>query len=335
MLTIEDIESACSTSQRVETPPHDLDLPDFSFEQTFYPYGFPAAVRSNSAAALDLYRKLWGNFAALRDTDPIAVDVHVAPGESDECPPEPGYELMQPLLMSVADKDNFSIVDLDRCTASIKVSEAAVADPLYLLYYLLGFPEFCIATNYATVVHAGCVALQGRGVLLCGDSGAGKSTLSYACARSGWTFVSDDASFLLNGGTERMITGNCYKVRFRPHARELFPELRGLGLTPRASGKPSIEFPMSAAPQIARAQTARAEFVVFLNRRTGGEHTLIPYRKDVARLFMRQVLMGSPVSRASQYAAVEQLLTLGVLELRYTSLEWAVERLRKLVEEGR
>jgi hypothetical protein len=334
MLTIEEIESVCSMGQPQLVPSHVLDLPDFSFEETFYPYGFPATVRSNSGAVLEQYRELWGKFAKLRDTDPITVDVHLIPSESRECPPEPGYLLMFPLLMVVADKDNFSIVDLDRCTVSIRISQAAMAHPLYVRCFLLGAAGHCISTNYATVVHSGCVALQGRGVLLCGDSGAGKTTLSYACARSGWTFVADDASFLLNGGTDRMVTGDCHKVRFRPAARALFPELEGLEITPRAAGKPSIELPLNGHP-IARTQTVRADYLVYLNRRKGGTQELVPYRKDVARMSMRQVLFGSAVSRAAQYAAIERLLALGVLELRYTDLDWAVERLRRLVEDGR
>jgi hypothetical protein len=335
MLKIEEIESACNSSSRpVKLPPHMLDLPDFPFEETFYPFGFPATVRSNSGAVLEQYRLLWGRFAALHDTDPIAIDVHLAPGEASECPPEPGYQLMLPLLMAVADKSNFTIVDLDRCTASIKISQAAMDHPLHLRTFLLGLPVFCIGTNYATIVHAGCVALQGRGVLLCGDPGAGKSTLSYACARSGWTYVGDDAAFLLNGGTERLVTGDCHKVRFRPTAAALFPELEKLEITPRAAGKASIELPLNGQP-IARAQAVRAEYIVFLNRRTGGAQELVPYRKEVAQLSMRHMLFGSVVSRAAQYAAIDQLLTLGVLELRYTSLDWAVERLRKLVEDGR
>jgi len=76
-------------------------------------------------------------------------------------------------------------------------------------------------------VHAGCAALDGRGVLLCGDSGAGKSTLTYALARAGWAYVTDDCSFLLNCGKRRMVTGNCNQVRFRPSAGELFPEVAG------------------------------------------------------------------------------------------------------------
>jgi hypothetical protein len=54
----------------------------------------------------------------------------------------------------------------------------------------------------------------------------------------------------------------------------------------------------------------------------------------VARQFMRQALYGSPQSLALQYEAIEHLLTAQVFELRYTDLDWAVDRLQTLVREG-
>ena len=130
--------------------------------------------------------------------------------------------------------------------------------------------------------------------MLLGDSGAGKSSLSYACARAGWTYIADDASFLLNGGGERIIVGNCHQVRFRPTAAELFPEIEELAITPRAAGKPSIEMPMASMPHIVCAPTTHVDFLVFLNRRMGGPPELRSYRKDVAQSFMRQALFGFP-----------------------------------------
>jgi hypothetical protein len=77
------------------------------------------------------------------------------------------------------------------------------------------------------------------------------------------------------------------------------------------------------------------DFIVFLNRRTSSPPQLVPYRRDVARHFMRQVLYGPPQLLAMQYRAIERLLTADVFELRYTDLNWAVDRLRALVREGR
>ena len=77
------------------------------------------------------------------------------------------------------------------------------------------------------------------------------------------------------------------------------------------------------------------DFLVFLNRRAAGPPRLAPYRKDVARQSMRQVSFGPPKSRAVQYAAIENLLTAEIFELRYTDLDWAIDRLRTLAREGR
>jgi hypothetical protein len=176
--------------------------------------------------------------------------------------------------------------------------------------------------------------MNGRGVLLCGDSGAGKSSLSYACARAGWTYVSDDSSYLINDSSDRLVTGNCHQVRFRPSAAELFPEVEGLEITPRAMGKPSIEIPIASIPHLTAAQTARVDFMIFLNRSANGSPGLRPYRKEVARYFARQVLYGSPKSQAVQHQTIERLLTAEILELRYTDLDWAVDRLQRLLSEA-
>jgi uncharacterized protein (DUF736 family) len=335
MLTVEQLESVCESSQMPKLPKHEIEPPELLLEETFNPYGFPAVVTTNSDCVLDQFREMWERFKRQHNTEPIRIDVQLVPSDSAECPPEPSYRIMMPQIMAVADAHNYTVVDLDRCHANLVISDAAIRHPSYAQYFLLGMPVCCIATSLATPIHAGCVTLDGRGVLLCGDSGAGKSTLSFACARQGWTFVSDDAVYLLNGGTERMVTGDCYKIRFRPAASEFFPEVRGLELTPRATGKPSIELPTHALPHIACSQNAHVDFIVFLNRRTGSQQELVSYRKDVARQFMRQTLYGSPITRASQYAAIERLLATEVFELRYTDIDWAVHRLRTLVERGR
>ncbi len=335
MLSIEDLESACNASRPVEPPRHVVEPPELPFHATYYPLGFPTVVMTNSGSVLKQYEELWGKFSKQHDTEPIRVEVQVVDTKATECPPEPVYRYMQPLLMCVADAHNYSTVDLECCQTKIVISRAALRHRLYAQYFLLAAPTNCVAARYSTPVHAGCIALDGRGVLLCGDSGAGKSTLAYACARAGWTYVSDDGSYLLNGGTRRLVTGDCYKVRFRPSAAELFPEVAGLDVTPRAAGKPSIELPTANMAHIASAQTTRVDFIVFLNRRKGSTPQLVPYRRDVARHFMRQVLYGPPELLAVQYRAIERLLTADVFELRYTDLDWAIDRLRKLAREGR
>jgi len=252
-MTIAEIEAACDSGQLPDFSRHEAEGPELSLKRMFYPFGFPAEVCTNSARVLELTEELWGDFEKQHDTEPILSYVRLVEGETTECPPATTCRIMLPLVIIVADLDNYSVVDLEHNTVRSSVTPAALLHGPYAKYFILGTPCCCITTNLITPVYAGCVALDGRGVLLCGDSGAGKSTLSYACARAGWTYVSDDGSFLLDVGTKRIVTGDCYRVRFRPSATELFPEVEDLETTPRAEGKPSIELSTLSMPNIVRA----------------------------------------------------------------------------------
>lgn len=337
MMTIEEIEAACDGSRRLMPPRHPQMAPELTLKETFYPYGFPTEVWTNSAEILTQCEERWGAFEKRFDTKTIRVDVHVVEGDSMECPPMPVYRMMGELVIAVADVNNYIVYDTAERRTRISMSRATEKHKLYLQYfYLDGMATFHIGSSYSKGVHAGCVALDGHGVLLCGDSGAGKSTLSYACARAGWKYVTDDLCLLVDGGTPRMVIGNCHQVRFRPTAVKLFPELEGLELTPRAAGQPSIEIQTSSMPNMVCSQEARADFMVFLNRRGGGPSELVPYRRSVARNFLHQhELYISEESLAMHNSAIEELLTVKVLELRYSDLDWAVERLKTLVREGR
>ena len=334
MLTIPEIEAACDTGCELDFSRHAIEPAELHLKATYYPFGFPAEVRTNCAEVLEVMGGLWGRFQRRYDTRPIRSEVFVVDGESDECPPEPIYRLNRPLLLAVADGNNYSIVDVERDCTQITISHAALRHRLYAEYFLLSSPVVLIATRRATPIHAACVEWNGHGILLCGDSGMGKSTLSYACARAGWTYISDDATFLLQNRGDRMVTGDCHRVRFRPTAAELFPEIRGREITPRAAGKPSIELPTSSLPNITPSQTTRIDSIVFLNRFSNAEPQLKPYRKDVARHFMRQVIFGVEETMAVQCSDIERLLEAKIFELHYSGLDWAIERLRQLAEEG-
>lgn len=333
-LTIDEIESACAMSNPPDFSMNEFDGPELSLKGMFYPFGFPVEVRTNSRLLLEQFEVLWGKFYSQHGTEPIRCDVRLVESDLAECPPEPTYRTMLPFLMCVADKDNYAIIDMEGHRTKTIISNAALRYPLYARYFFLGLATCCLEARDITSIHAGCVALDGKGVLFCGDSGAGKSTLSYGCARAGFTYVSDDGALLLNGGTQRIVTGDCHLVRFRPSSADLFPELRGLELTPRIVGAPSIELPTAPMKDFARAQTTHVDYIVFLKRNGGGPPQLVPYSKEVARHAMRQILWGSAESRAKHYAAIDRLLTAEVFQLRYTDLNWAIERVRKLAQEG-
>jgi hypothetical protein len=52
-------------------------------------------------------------------------------------------------------------------------------------------------------------------------------------------------------------------------------------------------------------------------------------------VYILQRGIGVPEIAAMQTAGVERLLDRGVFELKYTDLDWAIDRLAQLVKEGR
>jgi hypothetical protein len=311
------------------------EAPPLTMEDTFFPLGFPLLVRTNSTEVLRLCARKWGMFARRTHDRPIEADIHVVETESLECPPMTKCHFMGNVLVMVADTRNVCTVDFPWGKTRMVVSTAALHHPHYFTQTFLEAAPACqLSTRFVTAIHAACIVLDGRGVLLCGDSGAGKTSLSYACASAGWQFVSDDTSFLLYSETTRRVIGNYHHVRFRPSAAELFPEIAGAEITPRMFGKPSIELPTASMGHVRTAESAHVDFIVYLNRHHQGPIQLVPYSKDDARRYMRRVLFGTPETKTIRYAAIERLLTATVLELRYNSLDHAVRRLEQLVREG-
>ncbi len=67
---------------------------------------------------------------------------------------------------------------------------------------------------------------------------------------------------------------------------------------------------------------------------TGARAELASLPKEVAKAFILQRGIGIPEIADLQTAAVDRLLDRGVFELCYTDLDWAIERLTRLVKEG-
>lgn len=335
-LTVEQLKRAWSRSEPVEFGDPILAHTRLDRHAMFYPLGFPVSVTTNSEAVLDAAREGWGWSPCRFDRAPIRLKVAVMEDDSRVCPPTPVCRMRDHIVTNSADSENFAVTDLSTKFASIWVTEAAVRHRDYFRYFFLESAGMgCIGSAHATAIHAGCVALDDEAILLCGDSGAGKTTLSYACARAGWTYVTDDGSYLVHGEADRLVTGNCQQARFRPSAEALFPQLRGRQVMRRAGvGKPSIELPIESGNAIRTSATANVRHLVFLARDVRREE-LTPFPRAIARMYLWQTVQCMPYETSRHLKAIDALLEVPTFELRYNSLEWAEERLRQLVREGR
>jgi hypothetical protein len=335
MLTTEQLKQAWSRSEQITFCDPYLSSVEFNLQETFYPLGFPVIVSTNSRQVLEIATEYWGSSRKLFDVEPILLNIGVTEGNSRDCPAAPISRMRDHLASCIADGDNFAISDYLHAISNIWVTHLTLEHRSYFRHFFLQSTFMGqLVHGYAWGIHAACVELDGAGLLLCGDSGAGKSTLSFACARAGWTYITDDGSFVVEGRDDRLVVGDCGMVRFRPASQSLFPELRAMPVMQRAEiGNPSIEFATAPAPGFMTSTTSHIKHIVFLNRNVDRQE-LVPFPQEVARLYMLQRASTVPELRKRQARMFDRLLEGGTFELRYTDLDWAVARLGQLVREG-
>jgi hypothetical protein len=305
-------------------------------QRTYYPLGFSAKIVTNSPAVLAGAEESWGHFQKRFDEPPLHYDITVVEGGSPDCPPPTVCRGRHDVGLQIADEENFAVMHLRQGLAYGWITQAVAENAPYLRYaFLESVVPVLLEGQYLTSVHAACVELNGRGVLLCGDSGAGKSTLAFACARSGWGFLADDACRLLRHSEERAVVGNPHQMRFRESATELFPELKKQCVTRRSTGKLGIELPTATLPQIRRIFGCPVDYIVFLNRGEIERPRLTSFPKNEAMQWLEQLnTWGGTDLREAHRLSFRKLLSAEIFELRYSGLTAAVERLETLVRSG-
>ena len=258
----------------------DMDLP---LRRTFYPLGFAVEIVTNHPDVLEAANDSFGHGRLRYGGATLEVRIGISEGGGPECPPEPTRREYNHLYSLVADTDNQALLDLKACTCFVWLNTSALRNRLYFRYnFLEKVVYLLLGSSVVTDIHGACVSKNGKGILLCGDSGAGKSTLAYACARAGWTYVSDDTSYLINDSDMARVIGHSHRMRFRPTAQALFPELADRKLTPRMEGKASIEVPASELPQIVTTIEANVHAVVYLNRHPAASGRLVKLPEGTA-----------------------------------------------------
>jgi len=296
----------------------------------FFPSGFHLIVRTDSQDVLAAATECWGAYAREFQCEPVEVHVIVRPEGALSL--EPRYRCQRHLFSVIGDANNFAVADLERLFSFAVVSAKTAADHAWLRWFFVETIVYTLlAQRHAVPVHGACVTRNGSGFLLCGASGAGKSTLSFACALEGWTFLSDDCTWLLPDSLEA--AGRPREARFRPDAPRFFPELGGFAERARPNGKIGLAVPLSDFPRIRTASRSTIRAVAFLDRKHGGAATIagIPGSEAIEELLRDRPSYGPEVD-ARHEKAIRQLLDVPAYRLRYQTLKDGVRLVARLAD---
>lgn len=310
---------------------YDLPLP---LRSRYYPMGFPLDLATNSEDILAAADRIWAQFPATSREGTVTLRVVVEDRDA-RVPPLPVMPRGRNHLVSmVHGPDNFAVCDLAGSFTFACLTRDVARDHAWVRYHFLE-PAGCMMIDAAHLspVHASCVAIDGRAAVLCGDGGAGKTSLAYACARKGWTYLSDDATHIVRDRADRTVVGRPFRIRFRESARLLFPELNRFTPERRPNGKLDIEVETGVLG-MAVALESRAAQVVFLNRQNEPIQARIdPFpRTEATRRLQNLTCYGDDRVRSEQNHALAEFLRAPIVELTYNDLDGAERALRTLVE---
>ncbi|MDA0163850.1 hypothetical protein OM076_26505 [Solirubrobacter ginsenosidimutans] len=154
-------------------------------------------------------------------------------------------------------------------------------------------------------LHAGCLELDGRGVLVAGPTGSGKSTLTVALVRAGLGFVSDDLVFLAHGEDRLEALGFADAAGVTDASAERFA-LEG---TPRRDGFPKRLIRLEDAFGVTPVERCEPRVIVFPEVVYDSPGEVMPLDPGEAYLrLVPDVLLTQPAGTQAHLKAIAALL---------------------------
>jgi hypothetical protein len=238
-------------------------------------------------------------------------------------PPPPPLPMVNGagFLGSATDSSTFVVLSPGDRSALIFVSREMLRFPYHVRYEMIEFAVFTLASRAQGLVplHAACVGLGGRGILIMGPSGAGKSTVALQCLLEGFDFLAEDSVFVAPDSMYATGTANFLHVRqdsinwLAPSVRTLIrksPTIR------RRSGVKKYEVDLRRQEFKLAKRPLKIVGVAFLSPRTGGAGPLLRRLSatDTLARLEREQAYGASLPQWRAFG--RSLLELGGFEIR-------------------
>jgi hypothetical protein len=211
-------------------------------------------------------------------------------------PPDMRMHGARGLLCGAMNAQNYAVLSPPARTGLVVASRDLLEYPYEARYELIEFAVFTLACRSQGLIplHAACIGLNGRGLLLIGASGAGKSTLATLCASSGMDFLTEDATFvapdsMLGTGVTNYLHVRKDSLRYIDDRRTK-SLIRKSPLITRRSGVKKYEVDLRTTSfSLARAPL-KISGIVFVTARPARGPLLVPLRssQSIARMLASQ-----------------------------------------------
>jgi hypothetical protein len=242
-------------------------------------------------------------------------------------------------LGSATPSSTFVVLCPKERTGLVSVAPEMLRFPYHLRYEAIEFAVFTLACRAQGLVplHAACVGLQGRGILLMGSSGAGKSTVALQCLLEGFDFLSEDSVFVAPKSMRATGAANFLHVRAdslrwlgQSRVRSI---ISGSPVIQRRSGIEKFEVDLRRKDFRLAKAPLKIVGVAFLSPKSGGTGPLLKPLSSSATLARLKVEQAYGESLPQWGSFSRSLLRLGGFEmLRGPHPSASTQALRSLLQ---
>jgi hypothetical protein len=225
----------------------------------------------------------------------------------------PHFRAMEHLYYGTFGPADSMLVDQLNRRVVASLSASMVRDLSYwkrvILPCLVGITSACVGV---APVHCACVVKDGMGLLIHGESGAGKSTLALSLSLSGFSYLSDDCTYVSESEGELRCWGLSAPLKLLPESVNFFPRLSGLAPTRSLNGELALEFYPENEFAISRVSSCAPEWLVFIERtqESGADFRTISSAEATQRLAADLELLPSCIAsqRVRQMEMIDKLV---------------------------
>ena len=279
-----------------------LALDDLPLGARYFVAGSIWDLKSNSHEILQAMRETFDQAENGRQAD-LNLRFHVDYTLNDApCWSKPHFRALEHLYYATYGPCDSMLVDQLSRRVIGSFSPAMVCDLLYwkqtILPVLLGIASASIGV---TPVHCACVVKGESGLLLAGESGAGKSTTALSLSRNGFSYLSDDCTYLSRTGTRVRAWGLRTPVKLLPDAVSYFPELVALDPILSLNGEWALNVDPTEISNAERCLSCAPRWLVFLERKVDSPTVIEPLSSQEAASRLSADLEAMPPILFDQY----------------------------------